>query len=66
MIKEFTGIDLTNYIINTFKSGLYKYQLLITIQKIKKEIRSEKLIILSILNFISFRSESDLENILCM
>ena len=64
--KGITGLDLTNYIINTFKNGLYKYKLLVTIQKIKKEIRSEKLIIFFILNFLSFRSESDLENILCM
>ena len=64
--KGITGLDLMDYIDNTYKDNIEKYRLLITIQKIKKELRSEKLIILSILNFITFRSESDLENILCM
>ena len=39
---------------------------MITIQKVKKELRSEKLIILFILNLLSFRSETNLENILSM
>jgi DNA polymerase III delta prime subunit len=64
--KGITGLDLLQYITNTYKESKEKYELLITIQKIKKELRSEKLIILTALNFISFRSESDLENILCM
>jgi DNA polymerase III delta prime subunit len=64
--KGITGIDLSNYISKTFDDDLYKYKLLLVIHKIKKEFRSEKLIILFILNFIFFRSDSILENILCM
>ena len=58
------------FVIIAFKGYNYqnidKYKLLLIIQKIKRELRNEKFIILSILNFIFFRSESDLENILCM
>ena len=61
-----TGIDLINYIDLNYKEDGEKYQLIFVIQKIKRELRSEKMIILSILNLMFFRSESDLENILCM
>ena len=54
------------FINTTYKENIDKYKLLLIIQKIKRELRNEKFIILSILNFIFFRSESDLENILCM
>jgi hypothetical protein len=64
--KGITGLDLMYFIYKTHKNSSEKYKLLITIQKIKKELKNEKLIILSILNYLSFRSETDLENILCM
>jgi DNA polymerase III delta prime subunit len=64
--KGITAIDISDYISKTFDDDKYKYKLLLTIHKIKKEFRSEKLIILFILNFIFFRSDSILENILCM
>jgi len=64
--KGITGIDISNYILKTFDDNLYKYKLLLVIHKIKKEFRSEKLIILFILNFMFFRSDPILENILCM
>ena len=64
--KCITGLDLINYIESTFTNNVEKYKLLITIQKVKKEFRNEKLIIFFILNSMFFRSESDLENILCM
>jgi DNA polymerase III delta prime subunit len=64
--KGITGLDLISYINHVYKDNQYKYQLLITIQKVKKEIRSEKLIILFILNLVFFRSDEDLENILGM
>jgi len=64
--KGITGLDLINYITIVHKDSLYKHQLLIIIQKVKREIRSEKLIILFILNLISFRSNPDLENLLGM
>ena len=64
--KGITGFDLMNYIITTYSNNVEKYKLLIVIQKIKKEFRSEKLIIMFILNLMFFRSDSDLENILSM
>ena len=64
--KGITGLDLMEYINSTYKENTEKYKLLLIIQKIKRELRNEKIIILTILNFIFFRSESDLENILCM
>lgn len=64
--KGITGIDIIDHIVNNFPDDKFKYQLLLVIQKIKKEFRSEKLIIFFILNFIVFRSVIDLENILNM
>ena len=64
--KGITGLDLINYIVTTYNNDVEKYKLLIVIQKIKKEFRSEKLIIMFILNLMFFRSDSDLENILSM
>lgn len=64
--KGITGLDLINYLTNTYSNNKEKYKLLIVIQKIKKEFRSEKIIILFILNLMIFRSEFDLENILSM
>jgi DNA polymerase III delta prime subunit len=64
--KGITGLDLIDYIKITYKNCMYKYTLLIAIQKIKKEIRNEKLIILFILNLIYFRSNFDLENLVVM
>lgn len=64
--KGITGLDLIRYIIEVFKNDLRKYELLIVIQKIKKEIRSEKILILFILNLILFRSVPNLEYLLDM
>lgn len=64
--KGITGIDLITYIKSTYKDDIGKYKLLMVIQKVKKEFRSEKLVILFILNLMFFRSEQDLENILDM
>ena len=64
--KGISGLDLMDYINIVYKENTEKYKLLLTIQKIKKELRNEKIIILFILNLLFFRSESDLENILCM
>jgi DNA polymerase III delta prime subunit len=60
------GLDLINYITNTYPDDIEKYKILIVIQKVKKELRNEKLIIMFILNTMFFRFESDLENLLCM
>ena len=64
--KGITGLDLINYITVTHKDDINKYRLLIIIQKVKREIRNEKLIMLFILNLIFFRSNQDLENLLGM
>lgn len=64
--KGITGLDLIYYIKTTYTNNCNKYKLLITIQKVKKELRNEKLFILFILNSMFFRSESYLENILSM
>ena len=64
--KGITGLDLMEHINATYKETTEKYKLLFVIQKIKRELRNEKIIILSILNFMLFRSGTDLENILCM
>jgi len=64
--KGITGLDLITYISKTYKNSSYKFKLLIVIQKIRRELRGEKLIILFILNLLAFRSETDLENILDM
>jgi DNA polymerase III delta prime subunit len=64
--KGITGLDLINYINATYKNNSYKFKLLIVIQKVRRELRGEKLIILFILNLLASRSETDLENILDM
>jgi len=64
--KGITGLDLINYIENNNIENSIKYKYLLIIQKIKREIRNEKIIILFIINLLFFRSESELENILCM
>lgn len=64
--KGITGLDLIEYITEVLKNNREKYELLIVIQKIKKEIRSEKILILFILNLILFRSDPNLEYLLDM
>ena len=64
--KGVTGLDLIEYIKTIYSNNSYKYKLLMVIQKIKKELKNEKLIILFILNLLFVRSEMDLENILSM
>ena len=64
--RGITGIDLIENIISIYPDNLIKYKLLLIIQKIKREFRSEKLIIFFILYLISFRSDNDLDNILNM
>lgn len=65
-MRGITGIDIINYVNNVFSDNIDKYRLLCVLQKVKKEFRNEKLIILFILDIILFRSEGDLENILSM
>jgi hypothetical protein len=64
--KGITGLDLISYIGKFYKNNILKFKLITVIQKVRKELRGEKLIILFILNLMSSRSETDLENILGM
>ena len=62
--KGYCSIDLIYYIEHaTTIEELKKYEYLITYQKIKKEFRNEKLLMLFILYFLIFRSDLTLENI---
>ena len=60
----FSGDLLIQYIKNNIENNINKYNFLLLIESIKKEIRDEKLIIFVCLNFIYFRYNIDLENIL--
>tara|TARA_B110000261_G_scaffold155664_1_gene188667 strand:+ start:2854 stop:3663 length:810 start_codon:yes stop_codon:yes gene_type:complete len=61
--KGYTGLDILYYLENSNIDNERKYHLLLTFHKVKREFRSEKLLMLFMLNFIVFRSETDLENI---
>ena len=62
--KAFCSIDLLYYMEHNSKiDDLKKYEYLITFQKIKREFRNEKLLMLFILYFLIFRSDLTLENI---
>jgi DNA polymerase III delta prime subunit len=61
--KAYNALDIVNYIEKTFDENHEKYKLLMIFQKIKKEWRNEKLLILFLLNNIYFRLDDNLENI---
>jgi len=66
--KAYCGIDIMNLLENTkFLDGIItdekKYELLIRFNRVRKEFRNEKLLMLFILNFIFLSSEVSLENI---
>jgi DNA polymerase III delta prime subunit len=66
--KSYSGLDIMNLLENTkFLEGTItlekRYELLITFNRVRKEFRNEKLLILFILNFIFLSSELSLENI---
>jgi hypothetical protein len=54
---------LIEYIKENIKNDVKKYEYLLFIQRIKKEFREEKLLIMIILNFILIRKDYSLENI---
>ena len=64
--KGYSGIDLIEYIKETNLDEMKKYELLIFIQKIKREFREERLLIACILNFLLKRLDYTLENITFM
>ena len=61
--KAYSAINLLSYIEQTEIDSIEKYKFLLLIQKIKREFRNEKLLILFILNYIYFRNMDNLENI---
>ena len=66
--KGYSGTDIINLVeIQKFMESLIsnekRYELLIAFNKVRKEFRNEKLIILFILNFLFLNSEISLENI---
>jgi len=66
--KAYSSLDIinllenSNFLENTITTEK-RYELLICFNRVKKEFRNEKLLILFILNFIYFSSELSLENI---
>jgi hypothetical protein len=66
--KSYSAVDIIE-LLETNKLTLHnmsndrKYELLITFNKVRKEFRNEKLLILFILNFLFMSSELSLENI---
>ena len=61
--KSYSGLDIIKYIENENNDPIEKYKVLLFFNKIKKDFRNEKLLILYILNFLYLRSDIDLENI---
>ena len=58
-----TKKEIINYIENEDIEPIKKYKFLLIFNKIKKDFRNEKLLMLYILNFVYLRSDVDLENI---
>ena len=66
--KGYSGTDIINLVempkfMESLISNEKRYELLIAFDKVRKEFRNEKLIILFILNFLFLNSEISLENI---
>lgn len=61
--KAYNALDIVNYIERNFEDNHDKYKLLMVFQKIKKELRNEKLLMLFLLNNIYFRLDDSLDNI---
>ena len=65
--KAYSGLDIINYIDHNSKlENRFRYSLLTTLHKIRREFRNEKLLMLLILNFVFVRSDYNLENIAFM
>ena len=62
--KCYSGIDLLSYIEQSHDiSEERKYSMLVTLHKVKKDFRNEKLFIAFILNYLLIRSDEPLENV---
>lgn len=62
----YSGLDIITYIENMEIENLKKYELLLVFNKIKKEIRNEKLLMTFMFNFLFIRINYNLENIAFM
>lgn len=60
--KGYSGLDIIVYLENSSIIDEKKYLLLLAFHKIKKEFRNEKLLILTMLNYLLLRSDVNLEN----
>ena len=62
--QGYCGLDVIEFVRNsTMMNQIKKYELLIMFDKVRKEFRNEKLLLLYILHFIVFRCNRSLENI---
>ena len=64
--KSYSALDVMKYIENSNIEEDFKWSLLLSFHKIKKEFRNEKLLMFFLLNYFYFRLENNLENILIM
>lgn len=64
--KSYSALDVMEYIENCILDDSLRWSILLSFHKVKKEFRNEKLLIFFILNYLYFRSEINLENILIM
>ena len=62
--QGYSGLDVIEFVRNSPQMNeIKKYELLIMFDKVRKEFRNEKLLLLFILHFIVFRCNRSLENI---
>jgi hypothetical protein len=62
--QGYSGLDVIEFVRNIPQMNeIKKYELLIMFDKVRKEFRNEKLLLLFILHFIVFRCNRSLENI---
>ena len=62
--QGYCGLDVIEFVRNSAQMNqIKKYELLIMFDKVRKEFRNEKLLLLYILHFIVFRCNRSLENI---
>ena len=61
--RSYSCLDIANYIEQNISDDLYEFEVLIYFNKMKSEIREERIMIYSILMLYILRLEPDLENI---
>lgn len=64
--RGFSVLNLLKFIEHSDIDDCYKWSILLIFNKIKKEYRNEKLLIFYILNYLYFRLDESLENVLIM